>query len=156
MIRVEAGRYHQAANIWIVNADGSGVAPLTKLTAKSASSGAFAWAPNAAKITFVSSRALDGSDTANTSDGTNVWIMNADGSGAAALTRYTNVFIFACTWSPDGTIAFTSDGAFDGTDSANASGAMNLWVINADGSAAVPLSRLTAPGVNTADPQWQP
>ena len=54
----------------------------------------------------------------------NVWVMNSDGSGLAALTDTADNNLDA-TWSPDGTqIAFVSD----------RNGAIDLFVMDADGS----------------------
>ncbi len=45
-------------------------------------------------------------------------------------------------WSPDGSkIAFLATRALDGSDAA---GSPNFWVINADGTGASPLTKLTA------------
>jgi len=67
-------------------------------------------------------------------------------------------------WAPDGRrIAFVANTALDGSNAVNMNGAVNLWVINTDGTGAIPLTRLTAPavnpvfpGVDTDDPAWQP
>jgi Tol biopolymer transport system component len=82
---------NKTENIWVVNADGSGAAPLTKLTAAGASSSSPIWSPGGTQIFFVSQRALDGTDAANANTTRNIWVMNADGSGAAPLTKITAV-----------------------------------------------------------------
>ncbi|HET9364025.1 MAG TPA: hypothetical protein VFP71_03460, partial [Candidatus Angelobacter sp.] len=146
-------------NIWLANADGSGTTPLTRLT-----NGAFAvdnlvWSPDGSKLAFISSRALDGSDALNTNSTFNLWVMNADGSGAAPLTRLTNTSgqgVLDLAWSPDGRrIAFDSDRVLDGSDAASANGTSNVWVVNSDGTgAAIPLTHFTV--ANAELPVWSP
>ena len=58
-------------------------------------------------------------------------------------------------WSPDGSkLAFESTGALDGSDSAGH--ASNIWIVNADGSDARPLTKNTAIGADSVQPNWQP
>ena len=134
-----------AENIWLANADGSGATPITKLTNGGVGADNLVWSPDGSKIAFISSRALDGSNAANTDLAFNLWIMNADGSGATPLTRLTSTSgqgVLDLAWSPDGRrIAFDSNRALDGSDSVNANGSNNIWVINSDGTGAVPLTR---------------
>ena len=73
------------SNIWVAKADGSGVMPLTRLT--QASSTLPVWSADGTKLAFVSSRALDGSDALNTNGIPNIWVMNADGTAPAPVTR---------------------------------------------------------------------
>src|SRR5260370_24702794 len=80
---------NQTFNVWVVNADGSGTTPLTKLTANNADSFGPVRSTDGTKIAFNSSRALDGSDAANSNVTFNIWVMNADGSGAIPLTKLT-------------------------------------------------------------------
>jgi Tol biopolymer transport system component len=141
-------------NIWLMNADGSGVKPLTQLTARLSESDQPVWSPDGSKIAFTSSRALDGSNNSNSA--ANIWVVNADGSGARALTQLTarEVTSLQPVWSPDGTkIAFASDRALDGSDANNFS--LNIWVMNADGSGAKPLTQLTATTLSD-QPVWSP
>jgi Tol biopolymer transport system component len=145
-------------NIWTVNPDGSGLSPLTKLTAAGAGSFEPAWSPDGSKIAFASRRAFDGSDNANTNTTANIWVMNADGSGATPLTKLQLTFgadSFEPSWSPDGSkIVFRSRRALDGTD--NAIVPNNIWVIKADGTGATPLTNLTAVGADSFRPVWSP
>src|SRR5260370_1008442 len=140
-------------NLWVVNADGSGATPLTKLTASGADSLVPAWSPDGSKITFRSDRALDGSNALNANDNPNIWVMNADGSGATSLTKLTAVQplnIVPGIWLPDGSkIVFDSARALDGTDAANSNGTRNIWIMNADVSSAAPLTKLTASGTDS-------
>ena len=95
------------AEIYVMNADGSGV---TRLTGTSADEGYPAWSPDGRTISFDSDR--DGNF--------DVFAMNADGSNVRPLTRDKARDVSA-TWSPDGkTIVFMSDrdGGFDAYESA--------------------------------------
>jgi len=143
-------------NIWVVNADGSGSVPLTRLTALSTDSVEPAWSPDGRKLAFASSRAFDGSDAPNRNATGNIWLMNADGSGATALTRIDAAFLASSgnpLWSSDGRrIAFESQRDLDGS---NAGGLVsNIWVMNADGSGATPLTRLASASIS--GPAWSP
>jgi Tol biopolymer transport system component len=146
-----------ALNLWVVNADGSSAAPLTRLANQGF---AFypAWSPDGTRLAYGSDRALDGSDASNPAD--NVWVINADGTGARALSQLTVAatnFVLPMTWSHDGTkVAFTSSRALDGSNASNASGQTNVWILNADGSGSMPLTRLTLTSESSGLPQWQP
>jgi Tol biopolymer transport system component len=148
-----AANNNDTGNIWVMNADGSGAKPLTNLTAATADSDRPAWSPDGSKIVFDSQRALDLSDNANTNFTDNIWVVNADGSGATALTQVTAVSSSSdAVWSPGGNkIFFASRNALDGSNAGIF--AFNIWVMNADGTGATPLTSLTAAGVNTARPR---
>lgn len=91
------------AEIYVMNADGTGV---TRLTDSGADEGYPAWSPDGRTISFDSDR--DGNF--------DVFAMNADGSNVRPVTRHPARDVSA-TWSPDGTaIVFMSDredGGFD-------------------------------------------
>jgi Tol biopolymer transport system component len=146
-------------NIWVMKADGSGAAPLTKLTAFRANNGATVWSPDGSKITFHSQRALDGSDAGNTNGTDNIWVMGADGTGAVPLSKLTalNAGSFEPVWSREGSkLAFDSQRALDGSAAANTNNVSNIWVMSADGSAAVPLTKLTVANADSSSPAWKP
>jgi Tol biopolymer transport system component len=154
-----AAGINQTINIWVMKADGSGATPLTKLTALKANSGIPVWSPDGNKITFDSSRALDGSDAANNSFVSNIWVIGADGSAAVPLTKLTavNSDSGAPVWSQDGSkIAFDSQRALDGSAAANTNNVSNIWMMSADGSGAVPLTKLTAASSDSGVPEWKP
>jgi len=72
-----------------------------------------------------------------------VWVMNADGTGARQLTKEPAIDV-SPTWSPDGRrIAFTSDRA----------GTPQLYVMSPEGGE---LRRLTFQGNYNQTPQWSP
>jgi Tol biopolymer transport system component len=125
-------------NIWVINADGSAATPLTRFVQSTGFPEHLAWSPDSRKLAYDSNGALDGSDT--TIRAWNIWIANADGSGAIPLTSNENGRFEAPAWSPDGSrLAFSSG---------------KIWVINADGSGARPLT--TLPCGPSGSPAWSP
>jgi Tol biopolymer transport system component len=141
----EALNVNATFNIWVIRADGTGLTPLTKLTAAQTDTFSAQWSPDGHKIAFTSARALDGGDKGGLA--TNVWVMNADGSGPVPATKLTAAVCMAHSWSPNGDrLLFASNRALDGSDAANANDHWNLWIVNADGTGAVPVTRLTGAG----------
>jgi hypothetical protein len=119
-------------------ADGS--APPVRLTeGGSVDDGDSVWSPDGEQIAF---RRVSG-------PGSDIYVMNADGSGVRALLAVDG-FEQDPTWSPDGTqLAFKSDRA-------GAAGAGNhVWVMGADGSNPVQLPT-GAEGVDDSAPAWGP
>lgn len=116
--------------IYVMNADGSGVTNLTNNPAKDLEPD---WSPDGSKIAFRSYRdgALD------------IYVMNADGSEVRNLSNNPSVDKLP-TWSPDGSkVAFRS----------NRDGNWEIYVVNVDGSS---LRNLTNnPAYDTA-PAWSP
>jgi Tol biopolymer transport system component len=157
----DAANTNSAANLWVMDADGSNPTPLTRLTV-CCSSSIFTpvWSPDGRKIIFVSERALDGSDAINAPNGTgNVWVIGADGSSPAPLTRLTGELTDCLNpaWSPDGSkIAFHTKRALNGSDFIGANGTDNIWLMNADGSNQIALTKLTAsmPFTLNPNPLW--
>ncbi len=138
-------------NIWASNANGSGAAPLTSLRVATAVRPMYS--PDGTTIAFQSNRSLDGSDTISPNNTLNIWVMNADGSSPTAVTKLTanqaNSF-GTVIWSANSTqLVFNSSRALDGTDAANSNGTVNIWIINADGTGAMPLTNLTAAGADS-------
>jgi Tol biopolymer transport system component len=128
-------------NIWVVNADGTGATPLTRLTAAQMDCRAPAWSADGKRIAYYSARAFDGSDTISANP-LNIWTMNADGSNDAPLTQLTAAEANSRNphWSPDGTkVAFESQRSLDGSNVGFT--ASNIWVVNADGSGAVAITQ---------------
>src|SRR5260370_1403800 len=155
----DAENTNSTENIWVIKADGSGAAPLTKLTAFNARTGSPVWSPDRSKIVFDSQRALAGSDAANINSVSNIWVMIPNSSSATPLTRLTvlNADSFDPVWSLDGSkIAFDSQRALDGSAAANTNSVSNIWVMSPDGSAAVPLTKLTALNSHSFSPEWKP
>ncbi len=121
-------------DIYVINADGSGV---TRLTTSIATDNGPTWSPDGSRIAFTSTR-----------DGDNeIYLMNADGSGQTRLTTHL-AFDVSPAWSPDGSrIAFASD-----RDSITP-GNLDIYVFNADGSG---LTRLTTNSATDEGPAWSP
>lgn len=150
---------NMTSNIWVMNADGSGQNALTKVTAKNADCSSPVWSPDGSRIAFVSARALDGSDATDPNDTSNIWVMNADGSGLTPMTRLTVVGAASTTpvWSPDGSkLAFESSGALDGSDNPNINMTVNIWIMNANGTDLAALTKLTSASASSHDPAWSP
>lgn len=93
------------------------------------------WSPDGTQIVFDSDRDGTGSD---------IFVMQADGSGVTQLTFETSLNAYAPTWSPDGAkIAFVKQGS--GTD--------EIFVMDANGSN---QRRLTRNQESDQSPNWTP
>ncbi len=100
-------------DIYLMNADGSGTVLLTENNIDDQSP---AWSPDGTQITFQSNRvrklgpgSVPGSGGAITARNWDIYVMDANGDGALALTRSPAADRFP-VWSPDGAqIAFVSD-----------------------------------------------
>jgi len=148
-------------NIWRFTADGKGLVPLTTAIGSGAGSFNPQWSPDGTQIVFASSRAITGADAANTNGTSNIWRVNADGTGLTALTTAVGVGAgsFNPRWSPDGaSIVFASSRNVDGTDTGNPNGTNNIWRIAASGSPTtlVPLTRNVGSGAGSVEPVWSP
>jgi Tol biopolymer transport system component len=153
------------SNVWVMNADGTGASPLTRITrddigAGAVQTGSIVWSPDGRKLAFVSNRALDGSNAQNTNEIKNVWVTNADGSGLMPLTKLTaaNTYVSApVVWSPDSRkLAFSWHRALDNTVAVEPVSLSNIWVANADGSDLKSLTRITDESASASWPDWSP
>ncbi len=139
-------------NIWRANADGTGLTPLTNVTAAGADSGWPQWSPDGSKVVFECSRRLDGTDAPNANFTFNIWRANADGTGLVPITTATSAGTGSVRpqWSPDGSkVVFDSSRKLDGSDSPNANGTYNIWRVNVDGTGLTPLTQATASGAHS-------
>jgi Tol biopolymer transport system component len=130
-------------NIYVVNADGSGLIQLTDTWNSSDPN----WSPDGQKIAFVSQVVVENKLKSD------IFVMNSDGSG---LTNLTNnpANDWEPDWSPDGRrIVFTSDRncCDNPTDSRS-----ELHVMNADGRGLVRLSKYTGEFGYDFAPDWSP
>ena len=92
-----------------------------------------AWSPDGSQIAFFAGE---------TADATNVYVVNADGTGAANITNQESGFNEDPTWSPDGTmIAFWSDRTGD----------HEIFAMRLDGTGLVNLSNSPEADEN---PSW--
>jgi Tol biopolymer transport system component len=116
-------------DIYSADADGSGVVRLTR----EGDARLPAWSPNGTRIAF----------TRQDGGGSQIFVMNADGSGATALTSG-SAFNVRPAWSPDG-----SRIAFESVADSNA----DILVMNADGRGP---TRLTDDPAWDGTPVWSP
>jgi Tol biopolymer transport system component/DNA-binding CsgD family transcriptional regulator len=116
-----------SSDIFVANADGSGVTNLTNNPGPNYSP---AWSPDGSRIAF--------------SKDNDLWVMNADGSGAMMIFGASDSYDFSPSWSPDGSkIAFY-------VIRAGSLGGPGIFTVNADGTR---LARLTFGGLI---PAWSP
>lgn len=120
--------------LWIMNADGSSLKPLTTLKDErfpQTSSWSLPWSPDGSKLFSVNRG--------------NLWVMNADGSAAKVLTdSHSQYAVTGAAWSPDSKqIAYfysdyvaTQEGKQHWQD---------VWVANVDGPGSINLGRGVGP-----------
>jgi dipeptidyl aminopeptidase/acylaminoacyl peptidase len=125
-------RGSKSEDLWLVNADGSG---LRKLVGTAADEGHPDWSPDGAKIVY----------SASSATGSDLYTVNADGSGSTRLTSSAKVDESAPDWSPDGsTIAYGR--------MAGGSLASQIWLMNAAGGGQRALTK----GESAMEASWSP
>lgn len=103
------------------------------------------WSPDGRRVAFAGIL----SPTGDTDRG--IFTLNADGSAPATLFDVAGAYDSAPAWSPDGArIAFESNADVGG---ANPEGDMELWVMRADGSRPMQLTRNA---LHDEGPSWSP
>ena len=108
---------------YLISTDGSGARKLPYIPVIAV------WSPDGRQIAFVGNRAtgLPGPGAARSKDDSEIYVMNADGSGTRRLTHNVG-YDGGPAWSPDGRkIAFQSQRRFGGSKP-------EIYVMNADGS----------------------
>jgi len=136
----------RTSNIWRVNADGTGLTPLTTATTSGASSFYPRWSPDGSEVVFFSAPKLDESDPLIAYGTYNIWRVKADGTGLSPLTNVaaTGASCVFPQWSPDGSeVVFHSARKLDGSDAQSANSTYNIWRVKADGKGLAPLTHGT-------------
>ena len=129
--RIAFATYVGRWEIYAMRADGTQVVSLTQNDG--ASNYSPSWSPDGAQILF--RHAVGGTSQ--------IWVMNADGSGQTALTTG-SVSDFDPVWSPDGTKI-----GFDRVEHGNS----DIWVMNPDGS---DPTDVTNDPLTEFQPSWSP
>jgi Tol biopolymer transport system component len=107
------------------------------------------WSPDGAKIVFASNRGPDGRESVNDF---NIWVMQADGSGAIAVThepRPSHDWLQP-VWSPDGRKLGAITDWYEGHKRVG-----GIWVMNADGSGGMPIMKASR-GITLDELTWSP
>jgi len=147
--------FANAADVYRVKADGTGLIDLTNATGLNAGSADAHWSPDGTQIVFTSGLDIHGSGLQN--GNLNIWRVKPDGTGLTPLTQATARGADSRNprWSPDGSeIVFESLRNVDGADAPNT--ALNIWKMKADGTSPMPLTRSTATAANSSNPLWSP
>ena len=125
--RADATRQLQ---IWVMNADGSGERQLTRFKPEDGSPQWPAWSPDGTRLAIQSGKYNRTAPTENTA---HIWVIDVKSAAATRLNAHEQPYLDETpSWFPDGRrIAFQSD----------RSGRMEVWVMNADGTGAVQVTR---------------
>ena len=116
--------------IWVMNADGSGERQLTHFKAEEGSPQWPAWSPDGTRLAIQSGKYSREKPADNTA---HIWIVDVKSGTPTRLNTHEKAYLDETpSWFPDGKrIAFQSD----------RSGRMEIWVMNADGSGAVQVTK---------------
>jgi TolB protein len=116
--------------VWVMNADGSGERQLTRFSAEEGSPQWPAWSADGTKLAIQSGRYNRQAPTENTA---HIWVIDVKSGGATRLNPHNTPYLDETpSWFPDGKrIAFQSD----------RSGRMEVWIMNADGTGAVQVTK---------------
>jgi WD40 repeat protein len=127
------------SKIFLMNVDGSNVTPVSRTGLRESRP---AWSPDGSRIAYV--RRMNNANH-------EIYVMNADGSGATQLTNRPDSVESEPSWSPDGQrIAFISN---ERPTANTLVGRFHVWVMNADGSDQMLLTDI---GGSNTSPDWSP
>lgn len=142
---------NEASDLWIVNADGTGLRQLTHLAPRLMNLSQPEGSPDGLWIVFGAWENLSRGDT-------RIFVVDAEGGGLRSLTPSDSVSDYGPSWSPDGTkiVFFSDSGTAFGPDLPS----WGLEVMSADGSTRTRLatiSTLRCPcEIPRFDPSWSP
>jgi TolB protein len=116
--------------IWVMNADGTGERQLTRFKAEDGSPQWPAWSPDGSRLAIQSGKYNRNAPAENTA---HIWLIDVKTGATNRLNPHTTAYLDETpSWFPDGKrIAFQSD----------RSGRMEIWIMNADGTGAVQVTR---------------
>ena len=116
--------------VWLMNADGTAERQLTRFAAEDGSPQWPAWSPDGVRLAIQSGKYNRHTPAENTA---HIWLIEVKSGAATRLNTHTTPYLDETpSWFPDGRrIAFQSD----------RSGRMEIWVMNADGTGAVQVTR---------------
>ena len=116
--------------VWLMNADGSGERQLTRFATEEGSPQWPAWSPDGTKLAIQSGRYNRQMPSENTA---HIWVVDVKSGATTRLNSHNAPYLDETpSWFPDGKrIAFQSD----------RSGRMEVWVMNADGTGAVQVTK---------------
>jgi Tol biopolymer transport system component len=146
--------------VWLVNADGSGLSRLTHSAGKRRHtdfdwSEDASWSPDGTRIAFDGQRAIYDSSPQQ------IYVIGADGSGESKLT-HTAAPSIDPTWAPNGRILFEEWLGHWGTPDPQgivnwvSNRRLDLYTMNADGSALRRIARVHNEVDHCACPAWSP
>lgn len=143
-------------NVFVANATGGGLTPLTQNTVAGLNSFVPNFSPDGSKIVMHSLTALSGAWDGASSVSRNIWIMNSDGTGRVALTQNQGAGYNSRIplFSPGGGwITFYSNTDITGVWNGAGTASTNVWVVRPDGSGLTAITRNTAAGLDSAPAQ---
>jgi Tol biopolymer transport system component len=150
-----AGPTISVNNIWIINADGTELRPLTRSKAPAKHSSQPFWSPDGLSIVFSSflnlATPLDPTSLRNAVS--NVWTVQPDGMGLKHVTDLTKAANEAAFWAPDGSsILFDSEGILNPSQPDVIGLTGNLWKVDPDGTNRLPITQYHSPDIREFDP----
>lgn len=149
----------KSLNVWLMNADGSGLRPITSDPNRTFYD--VTWSPDGRKLAATCALVEISKKGEVSYSSPNVCIVSADGSGAVPVTRFMNnqTVIENIVWSPDGRkIAFLSNRLPDGNEDKKPLELLtrNIWIMDPDGSHALPLTQFTEGHLRITSLAWSP